>query len=51
MTEKPNIIKLIKHIASNDYSKADQALAAIVNEKLKRRIVAADQKITSGGNK
>jgi hypothetical protein len=49
---KENTINFIKHVANNDYKKADSALAAIVNEKIKQRIAVANQNLsTQRGNK
>ena len=49
MNEKQQLIQFIKNVSSNDYSKANKALAAVVDEKIKARIATANQKL--GGNK
>ena len=51
MKQDRNVINFIKHVTSNDYKKADEALAAVVNEKLKLRIAATDKKLATSGNK
>ena len=51
MKEKQNIINLIKHVSGSDYNKANAALAAVVNEKIKQRIQAADRKLASASEK
>jgi len=44
-------INFIKHVTNNDFKKADNALAAIVNEKIKQRIAVVNQNLsTSKGN-
>jgi len=49
---KESTINFIKHVANNDFKKADSALAAIVNEKIKQRIAVANQNLsTQKGNK
>jgi hypothetical protein len=49
---KENTINFIKHVANNDFKKADSDLAAIINEKLKQRIAIANQKLSiQKGNK
>lgn len=49
---KENTINFIKHVANNNYKKADGALAAIVNEKIKQRIAVANQNLSiQRGNK
>lgn len=49
---KESTINFIKHVANNDFKKADSALAAIVNEKIKQRIAIANQNLsTQRGNK
>jgi len=47
MDTKQSISKFINHVARNDFKKADTQLAAIVNEKIKQRIVAADKKLST----
>lgn len=51
MNEKKDIINFIKHVTSSDYKKANQSLAAVVNEKIKQRIATANQKLAAAGNK
>ena len=49
---KENTINFIKHVTNNDFKKADSALAAIVNEKIKQRIAVANQNLSiQRGNK
>ena len=49
---KENTINFIKHVSNNDFKKADSALAAIVNEKIKQRIAIANQNLSAQkGNK
>ena len=49
---KESTINFIKHVANNDFKKADSALAAIVNEKIKQRIAVANQNLSiQKGNK
>jgi hypothetical protein len=49
---RENTINFIKHVTNNDFKKADSALAAIVNEKIKQRIAVANQNLsTHKGNK
>lgn len=45
MNEKQNLIQFIKNVSDKDYAKANSYLSAVVNEKLKARIVAAEQKL------
>jgi len=47
MNTKQTIAKFVNHVARNDFKKADQQLAAIVNEKIKQRIQAADKKLST----
>ena len=47
MNEKRNIVNFVKNVADNNFKKADSLLAAIVNEKLKARIQAANAKLTN----
>lgn len=42
---KEHTINFIKYVNSKDYKKANEALAAIVNEKLKQRIQAANAQL------
>lgn len=48
MNEKNEIINFIKHVSGNDFKKANDSLAAVVNEKIKQRIQAVDQKLAAG---
>ena len=48
MNTKQNIAKFIDNVARNDFKKADNMLAVVVNEKLKQRIRQADQKLSKG---
>ena len=50
MNTKQNIAKFIDNVARNDFKKADNMLAVVVNEKLKQRIRQADQKLSKGFN-
>lgn len=47
MNEKQNLIQFIKNVSSKDYAKANSHLSAVVNEKLKARITAANQKLSN----
>jgi hypothetical protein len=47
MNTKQTISKFINHVTRNDFKKADIQLAAIVNEKIKQRIIAADKKLST----
>jgi len=47
MDNKQILSKFINNVARNDLKKADQQLAAIVNEKIKQRIQAADKKLST----
>ena len=47
MNEKNEIVNFIKHVSSNEFKKANDALAAVVNEKIKQRILAVDQKLAA----
>jgi hypothetical protein len=47
MNQKQQITKFIKHVADNNYSKANQLLSGIINEKLKNRIRKTDAEITN----
>ena len=51
MNDKQNIVNFIKHVSSNDFKKANNALAAVVNEKIKQRIQAADRKLAAASDK
>ena len=51
MNEKKDIINFIKHVSSNDFNRANQALAAVVNEKIKQRIQAADKQLALASKK
>lgn len=42
MKEKQQLISFIRNVASNDFKKAHANLAAVVNEKIKTRIQAAN---------
>lgn len=44
---KQQVLNLINNIANNNYKKANSALEAIVNEKIKQRIAKADKKIAT----
>ena len=46
-----NTINFIKHVTNNNFKQANDALAAVVNEKIKQRIAVANQNLsTSKGN-
>lgn len=51
MNQKQQITKFIKHVADNNYSKANQLLSSIINEKLKNRIRKADTVIANKNQK
>lgn len=51
MNEKKDIINFIKHVSSNDFNRANQALAAVVNEKIKQRIQAVDRQLALASKK
>lgn len=46
-----NTINFIKHVTNNNFKQANDALAAVVNEKIKQRIAVVNQNLsTSKGN-
>jgi hypothetical protein len=47
MDQKQNITQFIKNVSKEDYAKANSYLAAVVNEKLKARIITANQKLSN----
>ena len=47
MNQKQQITKFIKHVADNNYSKANQLLSGIINEKLKNLIIIFKMKRVS----
>jgi len=47
MEQKQNLIQFIKNVSKEDYAKANSHLTAVVNEKLKARIAAANQKLSN----
>ncbi len=51
MNENQHIVNFIKHVTSNDFNKANEALAAVVNEKIKQRIQAADNQLALASKK
>lgn len=51
MNEQQHILQFIKNVTGNDFKRANDALAAVVNEKIKRRIHAADHKLSTSGKK
>lgn len=42
-----NLIKFIQSVSSNNFKEANTYLSAVVNEKLRARIQAADSKLTN----
>ena len=51
MNEKKHILNFIKNVSSNEFKKANEALSAVVNEKIKQRIQLANQKLANPGKK
>jgi hypothetical protein len=49
MNEKKNIVSFINHVTNNEFKRADAALAAVVNEKIKQRIADANRALAKGG--
>ena len=47
MNQQQQITQFIKHVAGNNYSKANQLLGNIINEKLKNRIRKVDMAISN----
>jgi hypothetical protein len=47
MKDKIHLTNLVTHIAQNDFKKAYGSLTAVVNEKIKQRIVVANQKLAN----
>jgi hypothetical protein len=51
MNQKQQITQFIKNVAGNNYSKANQLLGNIINEKLKNRIRKVDTAISNKNQK
>lgn len=47
MNQKETIIKFIQGVSSNNFKEAHAHLTAVVNEKIKARIAAANMKLTN----
>lgn len=47
MNQKANFIKFVQSVSSNNFKEANTYLTAIVNEKLKARVQAANAKLTN----
>jgi len=45
--QKANIIKFVQSVSNNNFKEANTYLSAVVNEKLKARIQAANAKLTN----
>jgi|TARA_R110000868_G_scaffold368446_1_gene631557 hypothetical protein len=51
MNVQKNIASFVSHVTNNKFKQANDALAAVVNEKIKQRIAVANQNLsTSKGN-
>jgi len=50
MKDKQHISNFIEQVATSDFKKAHVALAAIVNEKIKQRIVVAHQNLNKANS-
>lgn len=46
-TQRQKILSFVNNITNNELNQANKALEAIVNEKIKQRIAAADKKLAS----
>lgn len=51
MNEKEHLINFIKHVSSSEFKKANNSLAAVVNEKIKQRIAVADKQLELASKK
>jgi len=51
MKQQKHLVNFINHITNNNFKQANGELAAIVNEKIKQRIRAADQALVSTKSK
>lgn len=47
MNQKANLIKFVQSVSGNNFKEANRYLTAVVNEKLKTRIAAANTKATN----
>lgn len=47
MNQKTKLIKFIQSVSNNNFKEANAYLTAVVNEKLKARIQAANTKLTN----
>jgi hypothetical protein len=47
MNQKANLVKFIQSVSSNNFKDANRHLTAVVNEKLKLRIQAANSNLTN----
>jgi len=47
MNKQKNIARFISNVANNNFKKANEALAAVVNEKIQQRVRTADQKLST----
>lgn len=45
--QKANIIKFVQSVSNNNFKEANNYLSAVVNEKLKARVQAANTKLTN----
>ena len=47
MNVQKNIASFVSHVTNNKFKQANDALAAVVNEKIKQRIAVANQNLST----